>query len=67
LRGKGQYSLFDKIAFFLNHYLKLGIPSTQVMFRHIWKDKKTGAQASVRQHGELGVVGAALAEQGLLR
>lgn len=37
------YSLFDKIAFFLNHYLKLGIPSTQVMFRHVWKDKKTGA------------------------
>nr|WP_319566037.1 LA2681 family HEPN domain-containing protein [uncultured Rhodoferax sp.] len=36
------YSLFDKIAFFLNHYMKLGIPSTQVLFRHIWHDKKTG-------------------------
>ncbi|MBB4843164.1 tetratricopeptide (TPR) repeat protein [Paucibacter oligotrophus] len=36
------YSLFDKIAFFLNHYLKLGIPVTQVSFRHIWRDKKTG-------------------------
>lgn len=36
------YSLFDKIAFFLNHYLRLGIPETQVTFRHIWRDKKTG-------------------------
>lgn len=37
------YSLFDKIAFFLNHYLKLGISETQVTFRHIWRDKKNGA------------------------
>lgn len=37
------YSLFDKIAFFLNHYLKLSIPETQITFRHIWRDKKTGA------------------------
>lgn len=36
------YSLFDKMAFFLNHYLKLDIPSTQVLFRNIWRDKKTG-------------------------
>jgi hypothetical protein len=37
------YSLFDKIAFFLNHYLKLGIPEKEVYFRSIWRDKKTGA------------------------
>ncbi|MBQ0960877.1 hypothetical protein KAK06_18120 [Ideonella sp. 4Y11] len=35
------YSLFDKIAFFLNHYMKLGIAETQVSFRHVWRDKKT--------------------------
>ncbi|PQA78014.1 LA2681 family HEPN domain-containing protein [Rhodoferax sp. TS-BS-61-7] len=37
------YSLFDKMAFFLNHYMKLGIPATQISFRHIWRDKKTGS------------------------
>jgi len=33
------YSLFDKIAYFLNHYLKLGIPEKQVSFRGIWREK----------------------------
>ena len=31
------YSLFDKIAFFLNHYLRLAIPERQVSFRSIWR------------------------------
>lgn len=30
------YALFDKIAFFLNHYLELGIPENKVFFRSIW-------------------------------
>ena len=30
------YSLFDKIAFFLNAYLELGIPERGVSFRSIW-------------------------------
>ena len=30
------YSLFDKLAFFLNYYLELGIPSWQVSFRGFW-------------------------------
>ena len=30
------YSLFDKLAFFLDVYLKLGIPSKQVNFRSFW-------------------------------
>ncbi len=30
------YSLFDKIAFFLNLYLRLHIPERQVSFRKIW-------------------------------
>ena len=32
------YSLFDKIAYFLNHYLKLGIPERAVSFRSLWRD-----------------------------
>ncbi|MBW1999919.1 MAG: hypothetical protein JRJ29_18405, partial [Deltaproteobacteria bacterium] len=30
------YSLFDKIAFFLNHYLRLSIPERNVSLRTIW-------------------------------
>ena len=33
------YSLFDKIGYFLNRYLKLGIPERQVNFRSIWREK----------------------------
>jgi len=32
------YSIFDKIAFFLNDYFKLGVDSTKVNFRTIWYD-----------------------------
>jgi len=32
------YSVFDKIAYFLNFYLGLNIPERQVSFRTIWKD-----------------------------
>jgi hypothetical protein len=31
------YSLFDKISFFLNSYMCLGIPEKQVKFRGIWR------------------------------
>jgi hypothetical protein len=34
------YSLFDKIAFFLNRYMKLGISPNQVTFRGIWREKE---------------------------
>lgn len=33
------YSLLDKIAFFLNHYLQLGIKPRQVSFRTLWYEK----------------------------
>ena len=36
------YSLLDKIAFFLNHYMKLGIPEKRISFRHVWREKETG-------------------------
>ena len=36
------YSLFDKIAFFLNDYFSLNIPLSQVSFGRVWKDKGGG-------------------------
>lgn len=36
------YSLLDKIAYFLNHYLQLGIPEKRISFRHVWREKETG-------------------------
>lgn len=36
---KYAYSLFDKIAFFLNAYLALEIKPTSVSFRSIWREK----------------------------
>jgi hypothetical protein len=34
------YSLFEKIAFFINDYFLLGIGPTQVSFGRVWKNKK---------------------------
>lgn len=34
------YSLFDKVAFFINEYWNLGIKPRDVSFTQIWKDKK---------------------------
>jgi GH35 family endo-1,4-beta-xylanase len=31
------YSLFDKIGFFINAYMELGIPERQVTFRTLWR------------------------------
>lgn len=33
---KSFYDILDKIAFFINDYLKLNIPDTQISFRRIW-------------------------------
>ena len=33
------YSILDKIAYFLNFYLKLGVPERRVSFRTIWREK----------------------------
>jgi len=38
------YSLFDKVAFFLNEYPNLGIPHKQVSFRGIWTEGKGSAR-----------------------
>lgn len=36
------YSIFDKIAYFLNHYLGLGLVEHRISFRTIWREKDTG-------------------------
>lgn len=36
------YSLFDKIALFLNDYFSIGIKSADVTFRRIWRKEKDG-------------------------
>lgn len=36
------YSTLDKIAYFLNHYLSLGVPENKVGFRTIWRSKPEG-------------------------
>ena len=45
------YSIFDKVAFFLNEYFKLGMPPGDVSFRRIWYtkgDKKKGLRPDVQ-------------------
>jgi hypothetical protein len=39
------YSLFDKIGFFVNKYMELGIPEKQVSFRTLWR---TGEKKPIR-------------------
>jgi hypothetical protein len=34
------YSIFDKISFFMNAYMELGIPERQVTFRTLWRAGK---------------------------
>lgn len=38
------YSLLDKVAYFLNDYLALGIPETRVSFRGLWYDGQERAR-----------------------
>jgi hypothetical protein len=40
------YSLFDKIGFFLNDYMGLGIPERKVSFRGLWR---SGVKAPIRK------------------
>ena len=42
------YSLFDKIAYFLNHYFHLDIPEKQVSFRSLWYEKRNLKTRPVR-------------------
>lgn len=41
------YSIFDKIAFFLNYYFKLGLKENQVYFKKIWYIEQKGDKRKV--------------------
>jgi hypothetical protein len=46
------YSVFDKIAFFLNNYMSLSIPERRISFRSFWyksQDKGKGLRDDLRQ------------------
>lgn len=54
------YSLFDRIAFFINEYFEVGIPVRQVSFRGIWRknlgtDEKPHVNKlhEIRKHNEM--------------
>jgi len=34
------YALFDKIAFFINDYFRVGLPESAVSFRGVWHERK---------------------------
>lgn len=36
---KSGYSLFDRVGFFINEYFKVGLTSTNISFKNVWKDK----------------------------
>ena len=40
------YSLFDKVGFFVNAYMELGIPEKQVSFRTLWRTGENGRRRS---------------------
>ena len=49
------YSLFDKISFFINAYMELGIPAKQVSFRTLWRtDEKQAIRKEFDQTGNWG-------------
>ncbi len=43
------YSLFDKIAFFVNDYAKLGLDPRQVYFRTIWYENPRDVKSGIRK------------------
>lgn len=52
LAFRSAYSLFDKIAFFLNSYLSLGIKPTAVSFARVWREKDGGPVRDVFERAE---------------
>lgn len=48
LAFRTSYSILDKVAFFLNEYLGLGVPEAKVKFRTIWFKGQDGRQGILR-------------------
>jgi hypothetical protein len=52
---RASYSLFDKISFFINAYMELGIPERQVSLRRLWRlEEKKPIRSEFDQTGNLG-------------
>jgi len=54
------YSLFDKVAFFLNDYLQLGVSHNNVSFRRIWynaQERKKGLRTDIITRENYGLHG----------
>lgn len=51
LAFRSAYSIFDKIAFFLNHYLNLSIRAKSVYFRTFWYDSQKKTQGLKSEFG----------------
>lgn len=49
LAYRSAYSIFDKIALFLNDYFKVGLKPKQVSFRQIWQQKVKGGDTILRE------------------
>ncbi|MGX5746211.1 LA2681 family HEPN domain-containing protein [Bacillus toyonensis] len=46
---KSTYSIFDKIAYFLNEYYKIGIPKNFISFKSIWYENLRANKLKVRK------------------
>lgn len=46
---RGAYSIFDKVALFLNEYFGVGLAPNQVSFRNVWYEKKIPRAALVER------------------
>ena len=44
---KTTYSIFDRIAFFLNEYFSIGLPRNRVNFKNIWKTELRDSKGEV--------------------
>lgn len=49
---RAAYSLFDKIGFFLDSYMNLGMEPAQISFRRIWHSKDAAGRRTVRAEFE---------------
>ncbi|EJS13421.1 hypothetical protein IKS_03500 [Bacillus cereus VDM062] len=47
---KSTYSIFDKIAYFLNEYYKIGMPKRSVSFKSIWYENLRGNKLKIRDN-----------------
>ncbi len=52
LAFRAAYSIFDKIAFFLNHYMGVGLAKNSVNFRRIWRESEKSPLRAIFEANE---------------